>query len=136
MHYPDAGRAAEAPRTDYSDAEKARAGLTAFFSIAREWGLDTEQQRVLLGGPGRTTFFEWKRRPGASLSRDTLDRLSYLLGIYKALRLLFSERGGHDWLTHPNADPLFAGRSPLDHMLRGGLVGLAEVRRYLDWARG
>jgi hypothetical protein len=136
MQSPDPGRAAEAPRADYTDAEKARAGLTAFFSIAGEWGLDTEQQRQLLGSPGRTAFFEWKRRQRANLSRDTLDRLSYLLGTYKALRLLFSERGAHEWLTHPNADPLFGGRSPLEHMLRGGLIGLAEVRRYLDWARG
>jgi hypothetical protein len=136
MQSPDAGRPAAAPPAEYTDAEKARAGLTAFFSIAREWGLDTEQQRRLLGSPGRTTFFEWKRRPAVSLSRDTLDRLSYLVGIYKALRLLFSERRGQEWLTHANADPLFAGRSPLEHMLEGGLVGLAEVRRYLDWARG
>jgi len=136
MPSPHPRRAAEAPRTDYSDAEKARAGLTAFFSIAREWGLDTEQQRELLGGPGRTTFFEWKRHQRASLSRDTLDRLSHLLGIYKALRILFSEPGAHEWVTHPNADPLFGGRSPLEHMQRGGLVALAEVRRYLDWARG
>jgi hypothetical protein len=129
-------RAAPLPGADHGDAEMARAGLTAFFSISREWGLDTARERQLLGSPGRTTFFEWKRRRQAHLSRDTLDRLSYLIGIYKALRILFSERAAHEWLTHPNADPLFGGRSPLEHMLQGGVVGLAEVRRYLDWARG
>lgn len=120
----------------HSDAEKARAGLTAFFSIAEELGLDAEQQRILLGSPGRTTFFDWKKKKAGNLSRDTLDRISYLLGIYKALHILFSERSARDWLRHPNAAPLFNGKSPLDYLLSGQLVALADVRRYLDWARG
>jgi hypothetical protein len=120
----------------HCEADQARAGLTAFFSIARDWGLDSEQQRRLLGGPGRTTFFEWKRSRRGKLSRDTLDRLSYLLGIYKALHILFPERTVLEWLNHPNTDPLFNGQAPMEHLLRGDLVALAEVRRYLDQARG
>ncbi len=120
----------------YTDAEKAQAGLTAFFSIAQEWGLNNEQQRLLLGSPGRTTFFDWKRQHSGKLSRDTLDRLSYLLGIYKALHILFSDDAAAQWLRNPNADPLFGGLSPLQYLLSGQLVALADVRRYLDWARG
>ncbi|MHB8760747.1 MAG: antitoxin Xre-like helix-turn-helix domain-containing protein, partial [Thiobacillus sp.] len=64
------------------------AGLRAFFNIARDWGLDTDEQIVLLGAPGRSTFFKWKSAPeAADLKRDTLERLSYLLGIYKALQI-------------------------------------------------
>ncbi len=118
------------------DEALASAGLTAFFSIAEQWGLTSEQQRLLLGSPPRSTFFEWKRRKSGRLSRDTLDRLSYLLGIYKALQILFSGENVRNWLRNSNRDPLFNGRSPLDHMLGGELVALAEVRRYLDWARG
>lgn len=117
-------------------AEKATAGLTAFFSIADEWGLSGDQQRVLLGDPGRTTFFDWKKTRHGKLSRDTIDRLSYLLGIYKALHILFTEKTAQEWLTHPNADPLFGGLSPLDYLLTGRLAALYEVRRYLDHARG
>lgn len=120
----------------YSDAEKSRAGLIAFFSIAQELGLDAEQQRILLGSPGRTTFFEWKKKKAGNLSRDTLDRISYLLGIYKALHILFSDRSAKDWLRNPNFAPLFNGKPPLDYLLSGQLVALADVRRYLDWARG
>lgn len=120
----------------HSDVEKAQAGLTAFFSIADEWGLDGEQQRILLGNPARTTFFEWKRHKKANLSRDTLDRLSYVLGIYKALGILFSPANAQEWLRNPNAAPLFNGKSPLQYMLGGHLVALADVRRYLDWVRG
>lgn len=126
--------AATEPR--YSDAEKAHAGLTAFFSIAEEWGLSNDQQRALLGSPGRTTFFEWKKKKKGNLSRDTLDRLSYLLGIYKAMHILFPGETARQWLTNPNNDPLFNGLSPLEYMLAGRLVALADVRRYLDWARG
>jgi hypothetical protein len=131
LHAPDEG-----DKQRHTDAEKARAGLTAFFSIAEEWQLTNNEQRILLGNPGRTTFFDWKRRRQGHLSRDTLDRLSYLVGIYKALHILFSDRTAVQWLRNPNADPLFTGASPLQYMLSGRLVSLADVRRYLDWARG
>lgn len=136
MRIADHRRSEGVTRRQYTDAEQAIAGLTAFFSIADEWGLENEQQRVLLGSPGRTTFFDWKKKKKGHLSKDTLDRLSYLLGIYKALHILFSERSALQWLRNPNKDPLFNGQSPLDYMLSGYLVALADVRRYLDWARG
>jgi len=126
----------QAVQRRYSDVEKAQAGLTAFFSIAEEWGLDNDQQRLLLGSPGRTTFFEWKKNRQGHLSRDALDRLSYILGIYKALHILFSDATALQWLRNPNSDPLFNGRSPLEYLVTGQLVALADVRRYLDWARG
>ncbi|MGF1643364.1 MAG: antitoxin Xre-like helix-turn-helix domain-containing protein [Thiotrichales bacterium] len=119
-----------------TDTQMAAAGLTAFFSIAGEWGLDSEQQRVLLGDPGRSTFFKWKKYRDGQLSRDTLDRISYLLGIYKALHILFSDRTALEWLKNRNDEPLFQGRAPLDYLLTGSLVALADVRRYLDAARG
>lgn len=120
----------------YSNDLKAQAGLTAFFSIAEELGLDTAQQRNLLGEPGRTLFFEWKKTRQGKLSHDALDRLSYLVGIYKALGILFSRERIGEWLKNANQDPMFGGKSPLEYMLTGGLVAMADVRRYLDWARG
>ncbi len=119
-----------------SGVDMAAAGLTAFFSIAEEWALNTEQQQVLLGSPGRSTYFQWKRNLRGNLSRDTLDRLSYLLGIYKDLHILFSSNHVQQWLHNTNDNPMFSQQSPLDYMLSGSLVALADVRRYLDWARG
>ena len=136
MRIADHRASTAAVKRPHSDAEQAQAGLTAFFSIAEEWGLDTEGQRLLLGSPSRSTFFAWKRTKQGQLSRDVLDRLSYILGIYKALHILFSERTALEWLRNPNAAPLFSGRSPMDYMLSGQLVALADVRRYLDLARG
>lgn len=123
-------------RSSNANADMAAAGLTAFFSIAEEWALNTEQQQVLLGSPGRSTYFQWKRNLRGKLSRDTLDRLSYLLGIYKDLHILFSANHVNQWLNNTNENPMFNQQSPLDYMLSGSLVALADVRRYLDWARG
>lgn len=114
------------------------AGLRAFFNIARDWGLSTDEQMVLLGAPGRSTFFKWKAAPEtADLKRDTLERLSYLLGIYKALQILLPAATAADaWVKKPNSAPLFGGRSALDRMLGGNVADLVAVRQYLDARRG
>jgi hypothetical protein len=117
-------------------AQMAAAGLRAFARIAEHWGLSVEQQRCLLGEPARSTFFAWRKSPAdASLPRDTLERLSNLLGIYKSLQILLPDEAAADaWVKQPNA--AFGGRSALDHMLAGNLSDLNAVRRYLDAVRG
>jgi hypothetical protein len=114
------------------------AGLRAFFNIARDWGLNTDAQMVLLGTPGRSTFFKWKAAPeSADLKRDTLERLSYILGIYKALQVLLPATESADaWVKQPNSAPLFGGKSALDRMLAGNVADLLAVRQYLDAQRG
>jgi hypothetical protein len=114
------------------------AGLRAFFNIAQAWGLNTEEQMVLLGSPGRSTFFKWKAAPeNADLKRDTLERLSYLLGIYKALQILLPDANAADtWVKKPNTALLFGGQSALERMLGGNISDLLAVRQYLDAQRG
>ena len=114
------------------------AGLRAFFNIARDWDISTDEQMVLLGAPGRSTFFKWKSAPEtADLKRDTLERLSYLLGIYKALQVLLPAAAAADvWIKKPNDAPLFAGKSALARMLGGNVADLVAVRQYLDARRG
>lgn len=118
--------------------ELSAAGLRAFFNIVRDWGLNTDEQMVLLGGPGRSTFFKWKSAPNtADLKRDTLERLSYLLGIYKALQILLPASTAADaWVKKPNTAPLFGGKSALERMLGGNVADLLAVRQYLDARRG
>lgn len=114
------------------------AGLRAFFNIARDWGLGTDEQMALLGAPGRSTFFKWKSAPeSADLKRDTLERLSYLLGIYKALQILLPDPARADrWITTPNSAALFGGGTALERMLAGNVGDLYAVRQYLDAQRG
>lgn len=121
-----------------SSRDLSAAGLRAFFNIARDWGLSTDEQMVLLGAPGRSTFFKWKSTPEtADLKRDTLERLSYLLGIYKALQILLPAATAADaWVKKPNSAPLFGGKSALDRMLGGNVADLIAVRQYLDARRG
>ena len=121
-----------------SSRDLSAAGLRAFFNIAGDWGLSTDEQMVLLGAPGRSTFFKWKSAPEvADLKRDTLERLSYLLGIYKALQVLLPATSAADaWIKKPNDAPLFAGQSALARMLGGNVADLVAVRQYLDARRG
>lgn len=111
--------------------------LRAFFNITSAWELSTAQQRTLLGNPPTSTFFKWKKELKGALSRDVLERISYVLGIYKALQILVPvpERADQ-WISRPNTAPLFGGRSALDRMLGGNVGDLYAVRQYLDAQRG
>ena len=115
----------------------ARPALQAFFDICGRWELSTSQMHILLGRPARSTFYRWKRRRSGSISKDALERISYVLGIYKALHILFANPVQADcWIKRPNAASLFAGASALDRMLGGQVADLYVVRKYLDAQRG
>jgi uncharacterized protein (DUF2384 family) len=128
-------RPADLPSFD-SEALGATA-LTAFFNITAGWGLSAEEERTLLGSPPRSTFFKWKSEKTVRLSPDTLERISYVMGIYKALRILLpTEEAANEWVKKPNAAHGFNGKSALERMLAGRVMDLADVRRYLDAERG
>lgn len=118
-------------------AHVARASLRTFFRITDAWKLSVDEQVTLLGLTSRSTYYKWKKEGTDKLSRDTLERLSYLFGIYKALQILLpSPEAADAWVRRPNGAPLFHGRSALDLMLSGNVADLYVVRRYLDAQRG
>jgi len=128
-------------RTDvYDQRELCPSGegsLNGLFRIARQWGLKPVEQRVLLGDLPQTTFNRYQKLPEVQLSRDLLERVSYVLGIYKALHILFQDSAQADgWLRRPNQVFPFNGNSALEYLLQGSLTRLAEVRAYLDAQRG
>ena len=109
--------------------------LQAFFRMAERWNLSTDQQITLLGSPPRSTFFKWKKEGGAVVPPDTVERLSHLLSIWKALQILFtSDQASDAWMHSPN--DFFYGDSALDVMLGGKVIDIYAVRRYLDAQRG
>jgi hypothetical protein len=111
--------------------------LRTFFHIAEKWELTNDEQMTLLGIDARSTFFKWKRDRDGLLSRDTLERVSYILGIYKALNILLpNEQAADAWVRCLNTAPLFGGKSALDRMLSGKVSDLYVVRQYLDAQRG
>ena len=63
--------------------------------------------------------------------------MSYLLGIWKALTLLFPEPANRlHWLRANNTSATFGGRPPLERLLAGNVGDLYAVRSYLDGWRG
>ncbi len=111
--------------------------LRAFFRLADQWKLRMVEQRKLLGDPPESTFYKWKRQRDGAPGRDTIERISYLLGIWKSLQILFPDPAQADaWLHKPNTAALFGGHSALERMLSGNVADLYVVRQYLDAQRG
>ncbi|MFK8053147.1 MAG: antitoxin Xre-like helix-turn-helix domain-containing protein [Woeseiaceae bacterium] len=119
----------------HHDEDIARVALSAFFNIAEAWDLSREASQVLLGSPSESTYYRWRQGKVATIPKDTLERISVLLGIYKAAHILFPIASrANEYMRRANDD--FAGKSALDVMLSGSVDALYQVRRYLDAWRG
>lgn len=110
-------------------------GLKTFFTIMARWKARDEEARALLGGVTNGPFYEMKRRPDRVLDADRLTRVSYVIGIYKALHILHGDALADEWVRLPNRNPIFGGQTPLAFMIRGGLPAMQTVRRLLDARR-
>lgn len=138
LRYPASRYRAEAPPDLGARAERQRLSqpaLKAFFNIMARWKVRDEDARVLLGDVTNGPFYGMKRNPDRLLERDRLTRVSYLIGIFKALRILHAEPLTDQWVHLPNSNPIFTGQTPLAHMMRGGLPAMQTVRRLLDARR-
>lgn len=113
------------------------AGIDGIVRLADIWKLTAEQACALLGDVSERTWFRMKKGqwPG-TLPQDALTRISALVGIFKGLRLIFSENLADEWVSLPNTGPLYGGRRPLDVMIEGGIPSLLLVRRHIDALRG
>jgi hypothetical protein len=109
--------------------------LRAFFNTMARWKVRDEDARALLGGVTNGPFYEMKRKPQRTLDADRLTRISLLIGIFKALGVLYSEALADAWIQRPNSNALFGGTTPLAYMIRGGLPAMQNVRRLLDARR-
>ena len=122
---------------DLGSRAAGQALLRTFFNIADAWKLSPREAMTLLGLRSRSTYHVWRDGKSGALPRDTLERISYVLGIYKALHILLPTGEAADaWMRKPNAAPLFGNRSALDRLMSGNVADLYEVRRYLDAERG
>jgi hypothetical protein len=112
------------------------AAIRTFFNIMTRWNIRDEDARMLLGGMSNGPFYELKKKPDRVLDTDRLTRISYLIGIFKALNILYSDKLADRWVQLPNSNPVFGGQMPLAYMERGGLPAMQTVRRLLDARRG
>jgi uncharacterized protein (DUF2384 family) len=113
-----------------------QAAITAFFAIVEKWDLRNEDAMALLGGASHGRYYELKKTRKGVLSQDELTRISLLIGIFKALNILFTQRLANQWTSRPNSNPMFNNAAPLDLLIRAGVPGMLGVRRLLDARRG
>jgi len=141
LAYPDTRYTAPA-LPDLSRPEERRrlsaAALKALFNIVDRWQIRDEDARQLLGGISNGAYYQLKnaRASAKSLDQDRLMRISYLIGIFKSLNILYGQRLADQWMQLPNTNPIFAGRTPLDYIVRGGAPAMDIVRHLLDARRG
>ena len=138
LAYP-ASPVAPAPAVDLSDrATRERLsgpGLRAFFNVMTRWQVKDDDARHLLGGVTNGPYYEMKRQPDRLLDVDRLTRVSLVIGIFKALGMLYSDALAERWVHLPNSNRVFGGATPLAYMIRGGVPALQTVRRLLDARR-
>lgn len=108
--------------------------LRAVLRLFERWELSDEQAGILLGGVSTRTLARWKQSLPNVIGVDLCFRLSNLLGIHKALRILFRQaERGYRWIHKDNE--AFEGQSALAVMLQGQVTDLMRVRHYLDAQR-
>jgi hypothetical protein len=113
------------------------AAINGMLRLADIWRLTSTEACALLGDVSERTWFRMKKGGwSGALSQDTLTRVSILIGIFKGLRLLFSEPLSSEWVRLSNKGQLYGGRRPLDVMIGGGIPRMLEVRRHIDALRG
>jgi hypothetical protein len=129
---------AHSATNDIDSPDAGRVALKFFFGLMEHWNCSADQQRALLGAISTTTFYKYRRIPSVRLPHDTLERISYLMGIHKALSIIFSNNRDrvYAWVNSPNTAAPFNGQTALKYMLAGRVVDIADVRRYLDGVRG
>ena len=137
--YPETRYAAPEPVDITSPEERKRLGpsaLKAFFNIVKCWQIRDEDAMRLLGGVASSSYYAMKKSPRRTLDSDTMLRISYLVGIFKALNILHGKALADRWITLANSNPIFRGSTPLEYMTRGGIPAIQLVRRLLDARRG
>lgn len=133
-------RSEVSPLIDLSNrTERERLGshaVRAFFNIMARWKITDADARQLLGGMSNGAFYTLKKQPDRVLDEDRLHRVSYLVGIFKALNVLYSEDLADQWMQLPNKNRIFDGMTPHGYLMQGGLPAFATVRKLLDARRG
>jgi transcriptional regulator with XRE-family HTH domain len=128
----------QAPDTDLHARDSRERLARMVVSLLDHWNLTPNDRAVLLGlsTQSRSTIARYRRGEPLADSADLLARAGHLLGIHKALRILFPHDRdlAYRWVTTPNRR--FADTAPLDIMKRHGYEGILAVRRYLDFERG
>jgi hypothetical protein len=129
------------PLVDFNSADERKrlsgSTLVGFFKMMEIWKIRDEDAKTLLGGISNGPYYKMKKDPKDKvLDVDQMFRISYLLGIFKALNILHGQELADEWVQLPNSNFMFGGKTPLKYMIDGGLPAMQNVRRLLDARRG
>lgn len=130
---------AAASSADLSDLRTRKrlspAAIKGFLRVMEKWGVKDADARKLLGGMSSGSFYGLKKQP-RTLDQDTLTRISLVVGIFKALNILYGAALADAWISLPNRNAMFQGATPLAFMMQRGQPGMLHVRQMLDARRG
>ncbi|QIM49843.1 MULTISPECIES: MbcA/ParS/Xre antitoxin family protein [Alcaligenaceae] len=126
-------------QTDHSTHGVDRSKISVMLmKLFDHWGLNSTQMLGLLGysPTNRGLLSDYRSGKPLANDRDKLERAGILLGIHKSLRLLFphNRQLAYTWMTQANR--AFGGLSPVTVAEKYGIMGLHQVRSYLDVQRG
>ncbi len=127
--------------TEAANHSKATAatGLKTAVAILEKWGASGEQGATILR-ISRSTYARAKRRDPTwevSLDTDQLTRISLVLNIHSALRVVFDNPENlYGFMSMANHNAFFHGRTPLEVMAQGDFISLYETFKRIDTLRG
>jgi hypothetical protein len=126
------------PEVDLHSRDSRERLARMLMELFDHWAIPATDQAVLLGlsTQSRSTLARYRRGEPLADNADLLARAGHLLGIHKALRIVFphDRELAYRWVSAPNRR--FDGAAPLQVMKRHGYEGILAVRRYLDFERG
>jgi len=111
--------------------------IKAAFNILDKWQCTPEQQQNILQ-VSRAAFYKYHGDDASvSLSKDQRERISYLLNIHAALRIVFDNPANvYGFMRMTNHNPYFNGETPLNLISSGNFGVLYEVAKRIDALRG
>ncbi|MBB3140975.1 antitoxin Xre-like helix-turn-helix domain-containing protein [Halomonas organivorans] len=120
------------------DKLAAATGLKTAVRILDRWGASGDQVEAILRISHSTCA---RARNGSletiKLDRDQLARISYVLNIHAALRIVFDNPENlYGFMGMANHNAFFAGRAPLEILGSGNFAALYETFKHIDALRG
>ena len=114
-------------------------GLRAAVGILEKWAASSDQACRILR-ISRSTYTRARQRDpdwAVTLDADQMQRISFVLNIHAALRLVFDNpENVYGFPSMANDNDFFNGRSPLEIMAQGDMISLYETFRRIDVLRG
>ena len=114
-------------------------GLRAAVGILEKWSASSDQACRILR-ISRSTYTRARQRDpswSVTLDSDQMQRISFVLNIHAALRLVFDNPDNvYGFVSMANHNEFFNGRSPLEIMAQGDMISLYETFKRIDVLRG